>query len=131
MPAVRRVANTQGFMWGRLLGIWQGFDTWLGLGSRLEMNTTEDCVLCVFVSRWVLLWDPCLGFVCSLTTVYAVGLTILFACTYNGIKADWKKNNKPPSASELTVIVLSNCLFCFSSHSLPGEPVDCLSWLGH
>jgi hypothetical protein len=33
--------------WGHLLRLWQGFDIGLGLGSRLKMNTAEECVLCI------------------------------------------------------------------------------------
>ena len=32
-----------------LLGYWLGFDFGLGQGSRLKMNTAEECVLCILM----------------------------------------------------------------------------------
>ena len=83
--------------WCRPLGIWQEFDIGLGQGSRLKMNTAEECVLCILMglvktlttvilgpSIYALFvpYLPCLCFVCSFnTSVYALGLTIFFVCT--------------------------------------------------
>ena len=84
-------------LWGLLVGIGQEFDIGLGPGSRLKMNTAEECVLCILMglvktlttvilgpSIYALFvpYLPCLCFVCSFnTSVYALGLTIFFVCT--------------------------------------------------
>lgn len=38
-----------GKLWRLLLGLWQEFDIELGQGSRLEMNTAVECVLCILM----------------------------------------------------------------------------------
>lgn len=35
--------------WGSLLGIWQEFDIGLGQESRPNMNTAQECVLCILM----------------------------------------------------------------------------------
>jgi hypothetical protein len=50
--------------WGCLLGIWQEFDIGLGLGSRLKMNTAEECVLCIsFFFLFYFIFTLCFCFV--------------------------------------------------------------------
>lgn len=60
---------------GHLLGIWQEFDTGLGLGSRLKMNTAEECAL--YISMGLVKTE----YSNRGTFVYALGLIIFFICT--------------------------------------------------
>lgn len=56
--------------WGSLLGIWQEFDIGLGQESRPNMNTAEECVLCILMGFVQTQYSNHGTFVCSLTTLF-------------------------------------------------------------
>ena len=73
-------------LWGLLVGIGQEFDIGLGQGSRLKMNTAEECVLCILMGLVKTLNTVIMGplfMLCLFLNyfVYALELTIFFVCT--------------------------------------------------
>ena len=86
MPTWSKKKSSYGELWGLLLGIWQEFDIGLGQGSRLKMNTSEECVVCILMGLVKTLNTVIRGPLFMLCLffnyfVYALGLTIFFVYT--------------------------------------------------
>ena len=95
------------------------FDIGLRQASKLKMSTAKECILCILMSLVKTLNIVTMGSLfmpCLFLDYFFFDLvpSLLFACTWSGIKADWvkKKNFFSFSTGWDHAIILSNYL-CF------------------